>query len=74
MRIDNIQFTQKYSVTLVRHNDNVHGMILENIVGKEPHRYFQGWRFVSTTGEVLVAGSFSEAQRMAADSLLRTYA
>lgn len=74
MLIDNIQFTRKYSVTLVRYDDNVHGMILENIVGVDPNRIQQGWKFVSTSGEVQLAASFNEAQRKAAESLLRSYA
>lgn len=74
MLIDNIQFTRKFSVTLVRYDDSVHGMILENIVGVDPHKIQQGWKFVSTDGEVSLAASFNEAQRKAADSLLREYA
>jgi len=74
MRIDNIQFTRKFSVTLVRYDDWVHGMILENIVGVDPNRIQQGWKFVSTTGTVELAASFNEAQRKAAESLLRSYA
>lgn len=74
MLIDNIQFTRKYSVTLVRYDDWVHGMILENIVGKDPHRIQQGWKFVGTSGEVEIAATFNEAQRKAAEYLLRAYA
>lgn len=74
MLIDNIQFTRRYSVTLVRYDDNVHGMILENIVGVDPNRIQQGWKFVSTSGEVQLAATFNEAQRKAAESLLRSYA
>jgi hypothetical protein len=74
MLIDNIQFTRKFSVVLVRHDDSVHGMILENIVGVDPHRIQQGWKFVSTAGEVQLAATFNEAQRKAAESLLRSHA
>jgi hypothetical protein len=48
-------------------------MILENIVGVDPHRIQQGWKFVSTAGEVQLAATFNEAQRKAAESLLRSY-
>ncbi len=74
MRIDHINFVRKFSVTLVHYNHNVHGMILENIVGIDPHRIQQGWKFVSTSGDVELAATFNEAQRKAAESLLRSYA
>lgn len=74
MTAHNIHFTRKYSVTLVRHEEDVHGMILQNVVTVGSDRYIQGWKFVSTSGDVQLATSYNEAQRKAADHLLQAYA
>jgi hypothetical protein len=74
MTVDNIQFTTKYGVVLVRSDINVHGIIVEHCTGTRYNRRLDGWKFISTDGQTTMSDTYSGAQRIAASHVISKYA